>query len=39
MTTTIPKRRSYFSKIVSKVGGLTPRLEREVNHEVELDVV
>ena len=39
MTTTNPKARSYFSKIVSKNGGLTPRPEKEVNHEVEVEVL
>ena len=39
MTTTNPKGYSYFSKIVSKARGLTLRPEREINHEVEVEVV
>ena len=39
MATTNPKAQSYFSKIVNKAGGLTPRPEPEINHAVEMEIV
>ena len=39
MASTNPKARSYFSKLLNKVGDVTPRRENVVNPMVEVEVV
>ena len=39
MASTNPKARSYFSKLLNKVGDVTPRRENVVNPVVEVEVV